>query len=92
MRYASSQCLSSKVVLRGPNLDKPKANVDKIILLVRTTVTIKVRRLSKVNSVCVDQLINSERSGGEAKQSQNPPHVLNIVIVDTAQDSLVCFI
>jgi hypothetical protein len=61
-------------------------------LFVRTAVTIKVRRLAQVNGVCVNQLIDRERPGGEAKQGQNPPHVLDVFFVDVAQDSLVCLI
>lgn len=55
------------VVFRGLELDKTEVNVDKVISFVRTTVTIKLRWLIKINSVGVDQLINRERSGGEAK-------------------------
>ena len=88
MCYASGRGLLPIFVFRYRDLDKSEANVDKIILLVRTT-TIKMRRLTKINSVGVDQLFNRERSSGEAKHSQNPLHVLNIFICNTAQDSLI---
>jgi hypothetical protein len=92
MRYASSQDVLPIVVIHGRDLDKTKANVDKIILVVRTTLTIKMRRLTQINSVGVNQLTDFERSGGEAEHSQNPPYVLNVFVIDTAQDTLVCFI
>jgi hypothetical protein len=45
MCYASSQGRLPIVVDRSQNLDKAEANVDKIILLVRSTVTVKLRWL-----------------------------------------------
>jgi ABC-type Mn2+/Zn2+ transport system ATPase subunit len=84
MCYASSRDVSPILVFHDHDLDKTKADVDQIILVVRTAIAIKARRLPYINSVCVDQFMNSERSDGEAEQSQNPPHILNIFIVDTA--------
>jgi hypothetical protein len=84
MCYASREDALPIVAFRGRDIDKTEANVDKVILLVRTTVTIKPRRLVEINSVSFDQLINRQRSGGEAEQSQNPPYVLNIFICNTA--------
>ncbi|KAJ5807729.1 hypothetical protein N7474_008998, partial [Penicillium riverlandense] len=87
MGYASSQAVLPIVVFHGPNLDKTKTNVYKIIVLVRTTITIKMWCHTKINSVGVDQLVDLKRSSGEAKHGQNLPHVLNVFFVDTAQCS-----
>jgi hypothetical protein len=71
------------------SIHKPKAYVNKVILLVTSTVTVKAWRLIKINSVCVDKLIYRERSRGETEDGQNPPHILCIFISDTGQNTLV---
>lgn len=69
-----------------------KADINKAILLVRTTTTVNMQRLRKVNSVSFDQLVDSKRSSRDAKHGKKPPDFLNVFFAVTVQDTLVYFI
>jgi hypothetical protein len=68
MCYASNNGLSVivRVFFRDHDLDKTETNVDKIILVVRATISIKPRRIIEINGVSIDQLINCQWAGREA--------------------------